>query len=92
MGVVTNFIRIAVGGPLLGLIAGLIGSLWLRRIIRDDVLTSTVTFVCCYICFYVAEFTFLHVSGILSICVLGLFMSAFGKTKIYSESEHAGNK
>ena len=37
-----------------------------------------------------AEFTFLHVSGILAIVVLGLFMSAFGKVNIYSESEHAG--
>ena len=37
-----------------------------------------------------AEFTFIHVSGILSIVVLGLFMSAFGKTNIYAESEHSG--
>lgn len=68
---------------------GLIGSLWLRRVIRDDVLTSTITFIACYIVFYFAEFTFFHVSGILAIVVLGLFMSAFGKTKIYPESEHA---
>lgn len=84
-----NFIRVAGGGPVLGFTMGLIGSLWLRRIIRDDVLTSTITFICCYIVFYMAEFTFFHVSGILSIVVLGLFMSAFGKTKIYPESEHA---
>lgn len=68
---------------------GLLGSLWLRRIIRDDVLTSTVTFMTCYITFYFAEFTFLQVSGILAIVVLGLFMSAFGKSNIYPESEHA---
>jgi hypothetical protein len=68
---------------------GIIGSYWLRRIIRDDVLTSIVTFIVCYICFYIAEFTFVAVSGILSIVVLGLFMSANGKTKIYPESEHA---
>lgn len=69
---------------------GIAGSLWLRRIIRDDVLTSTLTFMCCYLCFFFAEFTFVHVSGILSIVSLGLFMSAFGKTNIYPESEHAG--
>ena len=68
---------------------GLIGSFWIRKIIRDDVLTSCVTFITCYICFYIAEFTFLNVSGILSVVFLGLFMSAYGKTKIYPESEHA---
>ena len=84
-----NFVRIAGGGPLLGIICGIIGSIWLRRIIRDEVLTVTVTFIFCYICFYLAEFTGLKVSGILSIVALGLFFSAFGKTSIYPMSEHA---
>ena len=88
-GVFINFLRIAGGGPILGIITGVISCMWLRRIIRDDVLTSTVTFIACFICFYCAEFTFLHVSGILAIVVLGLFMSAFSKSKIYPESEHA---
>ena len=57
---------------------------------RDDVLTALITFITCYILFYLAEFTFIKVSGILGIVTLGLFMSAFGKTNIYSESEHAG--
>ncbi|EGR27161.1 sodium hydrogen exchanger family protein, putative [Ichthyophthirius multifiliis] len=84
-----GFCRTSLGGPLLGIFMGILGSYWIRRIIRDDVLTSTVTFIVCYICFYLAEFSFLAVSGILSIVVLGLFMSANGKTKIYPESEHA---
>lgn len=40
-------------------------------------------------CFWVAEFTFLKVSGILSIVTLGLYMSAVGKRKIYPDSQHA---
>jgi len=58
-------------------------------VIRDEVLTSVITFFTCYIVFYMAEFTFLGVSGILSIVVLGLFMSAYGKTSISTDSEHA---
>jgi len=58
-------------------------------VIRDEVLTGIITFFTCYICFYFAEFTFLGVSGILSIVVLGLFMSAHGKTSISTDSEHA---
>lgn len=62
----------------------------ISRVVRDDILSATITIVACYLCFYIAEFTFIKVSGILSIVVLGLFMSAFGKAKIYPESEHAG--
>ena len=87
--VLVGFVRTAVGGPLLGIACGVVFSIWLRKIIRDEVLTVTVTFVACYICFYFAEFTFFKVSGILAIVSLGLFMSAFGKTSIYPESEHA---
>lgn len=89
VGVVVNFVRIAFGGPLLGIITGMIVSFWMKRIIRDSVLTVNITFVGAYLCFYAAEFTFLHVSGILSIVTLGLYMSAVGKRKIYPESEHA---
>ena len=86
MDVGLNFVRIAIGGPLLGILFGFLTSLWLKRIVRDDVLTANLTFVSCYLCFYIAEFTWVKVSGILSIVVLGLYMSAVGKTKIYPES------
>lgn len=54
VGVVVNFVRIALGGPLLGLITGIIVSFWMKRIIRDSVLTVNITFVGAYICFYAA--------------------------------------
>jgi NhaP-type Na+/H+ or K+/H+ antiporter len=53
------------------------------------VLLVTVTVVVTYLCFYLAEFTFLKVSGILSILSLGLYLSAVGRRKIYLESENA---
>ena len=89
VGVVGSFIRIAFGGPLLGMVFGFLISFWMKRIIRDPVLSINITFVGAYLCFYFAEFTWLKVSGILSIVVLGLYMSAVGKRKIYPESEHA---
>jgi NhaP-type Na+/H+ or K+/H+ antiporter len=87
--VLFNFIRTSIGGPLLGVFFGFCMSYWIKRIIRDNVLSVTVTVVGAYLCFWVAEFTFLKVSGILSIVSLGLYMSAVGKRKIYPESEHA---
>lgn len=87
--VLFNFVRTSIGGPLLGLAFGFGMSYWIKRIIRDNVLSVTVTVIGAYLCFWVAEFTFLKVSGILSIVTLGLYMSAVGKRKIYPDSEHA---
>ena len=89
LGVVTNFIRVSIGGPLLGICIGFIVCLWMKKILRDTVLSITITFLGAYICFYIAEFTWVKVSGILSLVSLGLFFSAVGKRKIYPESEHA---
>jgi NhaP-type Na+/H+ or K+/H+ antiporter len=88
--VVTGFIRMAGGGPLLGILFGLLSCLWLRRVIRDETLVCIITFLACYLVFYIAEFTDVKVSGILALVVLGLFMSAYGKTNISSQAEHAG--
>jgi NhaP-type Na+/H+ or K+/H+ antiporter len=88
VGVLGNFIRVSLGGPLLGIIFGIIISYWLKSIIRDSVLSVNITFVGAFLCFWIAEFTDIKVSGILSIVTLGLYMSAVGKRKIYPESEH----
>ena len=89
VGVITNFVRLSVGGPLLGIVFGFFMCLWLKKILRDTVLSISITFIGAYLCFYVAEYTWLKVSGILALVSLGLFFSAVGKRKIYPESEHA---
>jgi NhaP-type Na+/H+ or K+/H+ antiporter len=63
-------------------------SFWIKKTIRDSVLSVNITFVGAYLCFYLAEFTDIKVSGILSIVTLGLYFSAVGKRRIYPESEH----
>ncbi len=87
-GVLGNFVRVSLGGPLLGLVIGAIMSFWIKKTIRDSVLSVNITFVGAYLCFYLAEFTDIKVSGILSIVTLGLYFSAVGKRRIYPESEH----
>lgn len=82
-GVIANFVRVSLGGPLLGLVFGVIVSFWMKKIIRDTVLSVIITFIGTFLCFYVAEFTWVKVSGILSIVSLGLYFSAVGKRKIY---------
>jgi NhaP-type Na+/H+ or K+/H+ antiporter len=82
-GVIANFVRVSLGGPLLGLVFGVIVSFWMKKIIRDTVLSVIITFIGTFLCFWVAEFTWIKVSGILSIVSLGLYFSAVGKRKIY---------
>ncbi|CAD8098564.1 unnamed protein product [Paramecium primaurelia] len=88
-GVLLNFFRNSIVGPVLGVIVGFFGALWARRIVGDDVEVGWLTFVFTYLTFYWAEFCFFKTSGLLAVVSLGLFWSAFGKTRIRSESEHA---
>lgn len=62
--------------------------MWLRRIVKDELLTVSITFFSCYLTFFFAE-GYLGVSGILAIVTLGIAMGAYGKVKINPESENA---
>lgn len=53
-GLIGSFVRISVGGPILGIFLGMIAAFWMKRIIRDNVLIVTVTVVLAYLCFYIA--------------------------------------
>lgn len=54
VGVLSNFIRVSLGGPLLGLIIGFLISIWMKKIIRDAVLSVIITFIGTFLCFYIA--------------------------------------
>jgi NhaP-type Na+/H+ or K+/H+ antiporter len=87
--VALRFCRLSFGGPLLGLVFGIIVQFILGRIHNQFVLEVNTTFVASYLVFFIAEGTSLHVSGILALVALGLFMNKQGKTRISAESEHA---
>ena len=50
---------------------------------------ANVTVCLPYICFYVAEHEYVHVSGILAIVTMGLYMTNVGKTEISTESDQS---
>ena len=52
-------------------------------------LEVNTTVVACYLLFFVAEVTVVHVSGILAIVAIGFYMTYSGKTGISAESKHA---
>ena len=86
---IVKFIRLSLGGPVLGVCFGLLVDLFLQRIHNNYVLEVNLTIVAAYLCWYIAENTGLHVSGILAIVFLGIWMSYKGKTSISPHSEHA---
>lgn len=87
--VLGKFIRLSFGGVLLGVIVGVFVESTLKRIHNNFVLEVNTTIFSCYLMFFLAEGTSLHVSGILALVALGLFMTKQGKTRISAESEHA---
>jgi len=86
--IIGMFVRLSFGGIILGMLAGVILAQILSRLHNDAVREMNATVFTSYILFYVAESTPLHVSGILAIVALGLYMTTSGKTQISAESAH----
>ena len=74
------------GGPLIAIVIGAITAYCLSRIIRDDIQTINVTFIACYFSFWVSEYTFLKISGVIVVVLLALYLAANARTKIHAES------
>jgi NhaP-type Na+/H+ or K+/H+ antiporter len=75
-----KFCRLSFGGVGVGIASGLIVQWWLRRIVDDPVLEVNLTIIASYFVFYIAEFTSVHISGILALVALGFYMTRTGKT------------
>jgi CPA1 family monovalent cation:H+ antiporter len=61
----------------------------LRKVYGDFTSQLTLSLCCCYLAYFVSEYTILDTSGILSVLVLGLCMSGFGRTRLRPETlEH----
>jgi len=89
----SSFFKLTFGGVIVGLLAGIIAVYAIRKMFTDDVMIVNITFVACYLIYFLAEnFTFgIKVSGIVAIISLSLFMTAFGKARMSSEGLHSVN-
>lgn len=84
---IIEFIRVAAGGTLVGLVFGWITISWVRKVFNDALIEITVIIAAAYLTFFVAEH-FLHVSGVLGLVALGLIIGGVGRTRISPEVEH----
>ncbi len=84
---VVEFLRVAIGGAVVGLIIGYIIIAWVKKVFNDALVEITVIVAGAYITFYIAEH-FFHVSGVLGLVALGLLMASTGRTRISPEVDH----
>lgn len=82
-------VRFTAGGVIVGLLFGIVVSIWLKRIIRDHTLSTVITIIGSYLSFYICEFTWLKFGGVAAVVIQGLYLAAVVKRKIYPESEQA---
>ena len=84
---VIEFVRVALGGILIGIIIGAVTIAWVRRVFNDALVEISVVIAAAYLTFFVAEH-FMHVSGVLGLVAFGLAMASVGRTRISPEVEH----
>ncbi len=84
---VIEFLRVAVGGTMVGVFFGWLTIRWVKKVFNDALIEITVIVAAAYLTFFVAEH-FLHVSGVLGLVSLGLMMAGVGRTRISPEVEH----
>ena len=75
------------GGVILGVTFGLVAVYCIKRMIYDGILVVTIMVIFTYTIYLLAEFSTFKVSGIVSLAVFALYMNAFGKTRIFGETQ-----
>lgn len=86
---VVKFLRLTFGGIGLGLLLGFVSNP-LFKMLRNEKLVVVMSLKVAYLTFFLAESQFLglHVSGILAVVVLGLFLGAYTRPKLKAEAVH----
>eukprot|EP01059_Diplonema_ambulator_P027513 TRINITY_DN4576_c0_g1_i1.p1 TRINITY_DN4576_c0_g1~~TRINITY_DN4576_c0_g1_i1.p1 ORF type:complete len:1232 (+),score=421.04 TRINITY_DN4576_c0_g1_i1:247-3696(+) len=81
-----EFVWVAAGGPLVGLVVGIISEWCLSKVFNDALIEITITVCAAYMTFFIAE-GFLHVSGVLALVTMGVWISHH-RQAISPEVEH----
>ena len=86
---IVTFIRLSLGGPLLGLAIGMISLPILKRVTHYHKILVVMTFFVAYLTFFLSESTFfgIRVSGILALVILGLYLKAKLRARLDSHAE-----
>lgn len=78
---IVEFLRVALGGVVIGLVLGWISLGWLKRVYNDAMVEIVVVIAAAYLAFFLAENTF-KVSGVLALVALGIILGGKGRSRI----------
>ena len=84
---VSGFFVIGLGGAALGIVVGLVGVAWVKRVFNDPLVETSVMLMTAYLVFYACEHFFV-ISGVLGLVTLGLVWAGIGRTRISPEVQH----
>jgi NhaP-type Na+/H+ or K+/H+ antiporter len=84
---IVEFVRVALGGVLVGVVVGWIVVTWLKKVFNDALFEITVVVGAAYLAFFIAEH-FVHVSGVLALVSFGIMMAGIGRTRISPQVGH----
>ena len=84
---VSGFFVIGLGGAALGIVVGLVGVAWVKRVFNDPLVETSVMLMTAYLVFYACEH-FFAISGVLGLVTLGLVWAGMGRTRISPEVQH----
>lgn len=76
-----EFLRVAVGGIVVGGVVGWLIISWIKRVFNDALIEITVVIGAAYLTFFLAENIF-HVSGVIAVVTFGISMAGPGKTRV----------
>ncbi len=90
-GFLEQFFRLSFGGPILGLLVGIIFYQIFKTLINSPSVFVVLSIIVCYLTFYLSESDFvkLKVSGILALVVLGLYLGEKLKNRIHGSLEES---
>ena len=80
---VFQLISLCVGGPLFGLLFGILFYYLMDSVVKDGVLLVSLTMINCFLIFFICEGLHLNMSGILAIVVSSVIISYKGKIKLH---------
>lgn len=86
--ILLDLTTLCVGGPLIGALFGFIFYIWMQKVIKDGVLLVSITFINCFLLFFICEFLSWNVSGILALVAASIILSYKGKMSIVAEELH----
>ena len=82
------FCELTLGAVLLGVLFGIIATEIIKIFKNDPILCYNTTLAVSYLVYFIAEYVDIgiHISGIMALVSMGLYMAAFGRTKFTTEA------